>query len=117
MRKMKVGLIGVGDISNKYVDNLKQYPDIVEIKGCAARNYEKTCGRAKTLGIDFVYPSVDALLADPEIDIVLNLTTPDAHAKYNLQLLRRASMFIPKSHWPQRLPRASRLWISPEKKG
>lgn len=87
MRKMKVGLIGVGDISNKYVDNLKQYPDIVEIKGCAARNYEKTCGRAKTLGIDFVYPSVDALLADPEIDIVLNLTTPDAHAKYNLAAL------------------------------
>ena len=34
MKKMKVALIGVGDISNKYVDNLKQYPEIVEIVGC-----------------------------------------------------------------------------------
>ena len=84
---MKVGLIGVGDISNKYVDNLKKYPHIVEVYGCAARNYEKTCVRARVLGIPRVYESPDALLADPEIDVVLNLTTPDAHAKYNLAAL------------------------------
>ena len=46
MKKMKVALIGVGDISNKYVDNLKQYPEIVEIVGCAARDYEKTVKRS-----------------------------------------------------------------------
>lgn len=83
----KIGLIGVGDISNKYVDFLKQYPHIAEVYGCAARNYEKTCARAKALGIPHVYASPDALLADPEIDVVLNLTTPDAHAKYNLAAL------------------------------
>ena len=85
---MKVGLIGVGDISNKYVDNLKKYPHIVEVYGCAARNYEKTCARARVLGIPHVYESPEALLADSAIDIVLNLTTPDAHAKYNLAALK-----------------------------
>lgn len=88
MKKMKVALIGVGDISNKYVDNLKQYPEIVEIVGCAARDYEKTVKRAQELGIDHVYESVDALLADPEVDVVLNLTVPEVHAKYNLAALR-----------------------------
>ena len=87
MKKMKVALIGVGDISNKYVDNLKQYPEIVEIVGCAARDYEKTVKRAQELGIDHVYESVDALLADPEVDVVLNLTVPEVHAKYNLAAL------------------------------
>ena len=88
MKKMKVALIGVGDISNKYVDNLKQYPKIVEIVGCAARDYKKTVKRAQELGIDHVYESVDALLADPEVDVVLNLTVPEVHAKYNLAALR-----------------------------
>lgn len=88
MKKLRVGLIGVGDISNKYVDNLKRYPEIVEIAGCAARNYEKTVRRAQELGIGHVYPSVDALLADPAVDIVLNLTVPEAHAQYNLVALR-----------------------------
>lgn len=88
MKVMKVGLIGIGDISNKYVDNLKQYPGIVTVWGCAARSLEKTKQRAAELGIPHVYESPDALLADPEIDIVLNLTTPDVHAQYNLAALR-----------------------------
>lgn len=88
MKVMKVGLIGVGDISNKYVDHLKQYPERVEVYGCAARDAEKTRRRAAELGIPHVYDSAEALLADPQIDIVLNLTTPDAHAKYNLAALR-----------------------------
>ena len=84
---MKIGLIGPGDISNKYVDNLKKYPHLVEVYGVAARNYEKTCRRAAELGIPHVYESPEAMLADPEIDIILNLTTPDVHAKYNLAAL------------------------------
>lgn len=84
---MKIGLIGPGDISNKYVDNLKKYPHLVEVYGVAARNLEKTKRRAAELGIPNVYESPEAMLADPEIDIILNLTTPDVHAKYNLAAL------------------------------
>src|SRR5699024_9202362 len=48
----------------------------------------KTVKRAQELGIDHVYESVDALLADPEVDVVLNLTVPEVHVKYNLAALR-----------------------------
>lgn len=46
---------------------------------------------AQALANDFdiptVYPNVDALLADPEIELILNLTHPAGHAPLNLKAL------------------------------
>lgn len=41
MQKLRVGVIGIGDISNVYLNNLKNYPDIVEVTACASRGLEK----------------------------------------------------------------------------
>ena len=40
MRKLRVGVIGIGDISNVYLNNLKKY-DAVEVVACASRGLEK----------------------------------------------------------------------------
>jgi LCP family protein required for cell wall assembly len=58
-----------------------------EQKASFSLRKRKTCRRAEELGIPHVYESPEAMLADPEIDIILNLTTPDVHAKYNLAAL------------------------------
>lgn len=83
-----VGVVGIGDISDVYIDNLKRYSDIVEVVGCAARDLEKARDKAKRHGLRRAYASPAELYADGEIDIVLNLTVPSAHASLTLEALR-----------------------------
>ena len=84
MKKINVGVIGVGDISRVYMLNLKRYSEYLTVKACAARNYEKTKKKAEEYGIPTVYRTPEEMIADPEIDLILNLTIPEAHAKYNI---------------------------------
>ncbi|MGI6010121.1 MAG: Gfo/Idh/MocA family protein [Ruminococcus sp.] len=88
MKTLKVGVIGVGDISTVYLNNLKNYSDIVELYGCACRGLEKAERKAKEHGFKKAYSSGDELIADPEVDIVMNLTNPETHYYYNMAALR-----------------------------
>ena len=45
MKKLRVGVIGIGDISNVYLNNLKKY-DAVEVVACASRGLEKAQRKA-----------------------------------------------------------------------
>jgi predicted dehydrogenase len=83
-----VGIVGTGDIFRVYAQNLGRYPDIVRVTGCAGRDPERARRRADELGLPRAYGSVAELLADPEVDIVLDLATPDAHASVNLAAVR-----------------------------
>ena len=56
--------------------------------GCAGRSLEKAQAKAKQHGIERAYANADALIADADIDIILNLTLPAAHAEINLNALR-----------------------------
>lgn len=78
MKRSKVGIIGCGNISSIYFTNLKQYPE-VELVACADLDVERAKMRAEEFGLEKAY-TVDELLADPEIEIVVNLTIPKAHA-------------------------------------
>src|SRR5262249_20130809 len=74
---VKVGVIGTGAISGAYLGMAKNFP-IVEIVACADLDMD----RAKQAAEKFSIPkacTVDELLADPAIEIVLNLTIPAAH--------------------------------------
>ncbi len=87
MKKYKIGVIGIGDISHAYLDNLLEFPEIVELWGCASRHIEKAKAKAEAYNMPKYYASGEDLIADPEIDIVLNLTTPKAHYLYNKKAL------------------------------
>ncbi|MFC0331074.1 Gfo/Idh/MocA family protein [Paenibacillus sepulcri] len=87
MRKIKAGVIGAGVISNIYLKNLTgMFSNIVEVKAVADLVQELARKRADEYNIPHVY-TVDELLADSEIEIVLNLTAPVAHAPLNLRAL------------------------------
>ncbi|EDY83429.1 Oxidoreductase family, NAD-binding Rossmann fold protein [Verrucomicrobiia bacterium DG1235] len=81
----KIGVIGCGNISPQYFNGAKLYGQI-EIVACADINMELARSRAEEFGLPRAV-TVDALLADPEIDIVLNLTTPQFHAPVNKRIL------------------------------
>lgn len=78
---VKVGIVGCGTISGAYFKGCAPY-DMIEIKSCADLDINRAKERAEEYGV--IACSVEDLLADPEIQIVINLTIPKAHAEVNL---------------------------------
>jgi predicted dehydrogenase len=84
--KMRVGIIGVGNISPAYIEGCRRF-DVLEVTACA--DLDET--RARKIAADYAIPralSVNDLLRDPDIDIVINLTVPDAHADVSVRALQ-----------------------------
>src|SRR5690606_17081611 len=76
---MGVGFIGVGMISDTYLENLSSFPDVrVVILG------DIDTDRAKAQADKYDIPShgtADDVLAHPDVQIVVNLTVPAVHAE------------------------------------
>lgn len=86
MQIIKVGIIGCGNISSIYLTNLTQLFDNIEVVACADMFIDKARQKAEEFGIKKAC-TVEELLADPEIIIVVNLTIPAAHTAINLAAL------------------------------
>ena len=84
---LRVGIVGCGAISNAYFDGLKPFAQYAAITACADLDLERARAKAAEHGVKKAY-SVAELLADPEVDAVLNLTIPGAHASVNLQAVQ-----------------------------
>jgi predicted dehydrogenase len=84
-RSLNVGVIGCGKISPAYFKGCAPF-DSIQITAVADMNREVAEARAKEFHVPRVL-SVDELLADKEIDMVLNLTIPQAHASINRQAI------------------------------
>lgn len=77
---LRVGIIGTGNISGAYLQHATRFDDM-RIVACANRSPAPAEAQAKTYGVQAM--SVETLLADPSIDMVLNLTVPQAHTEIN----------------------------------
>ena len=77
-----VGIIGAGVISEQYLDNLTTFPD-VKVVAIGDLYPEAATARAAEYGVP-VAGEVDAVLANDDVDIVVNLTIPQAHAEVAL---------------------------------
>ncbi|MCM3714479.1 Gfo/Idh/MocA family oxidoreductase [Alkalihalobacillus oceani] len=82
---MKIGVIGCGNISSIYLENCQSFAEI-DVKACADLHRTKAEQQAKKFGIPFVY-TVEELLADQEIEVVINLTIPKVHAEVSRRVL------------------------------
>jgi len=85
MDKVKVGVIGTGTISGIYLEAPKKFP-ILDIVAVADINLESANAKAKEYNIPRVL-TVEELLNDPDIEMVINLTIPKVHAEINLKAL------------------------------
>jgi predicted dehydrogenase len=84
---MRVGVIGCGTISQVYLRNLVASPE-VEVVACADAIPERAAARAAEFGVSRSCSAAE-LLADGEIDLVVNLTIPSAHFEISLAALQR----------------------------
>ena len=84
MEPMTVGIIGCGTISDAYLKGAAR-SQLIRVKSCADLKAEAAQAKASAYGIAAV--PVDALLADPDIEIVINLTVPLAHGPVSRQII------------------------------
>jgi len=82
---LKVGLIGCGNISDVYLLNAPKFRDFA-IVACADINPEAAKRQSERHAIPA--RSVNDLLASEDVEIVLNLTIPEAHAEVSLSALQ-----------------------------
>ncbi len=73
-----VGVVGAGAISGQYLETLRK---LSTVRVVAVADLDAARADAVVAGLDGVRAvTVDALLADPAVDVVLNLTPPAGHA-------------------------------------
>ncbi|MHC4712174.1 MAG: Gfo/Idh/MocA family protein [Planctomycetota bacterium] len=78
--KVRVGVIGCGNISGIYLKNMREVFEILEVVACADIIHERAVTAAEEFeGVKAV--AVEDLHGDPSIEIVVNLTPPKAHAE------------------------------------
>lgn len=84
----QVGIVGCGMISEIYIRNLQSiFSDLLSVRGVFDRNQENARRRAQDFSLPCCYETMEQLLSDPEIDIVLDLCPPMAHYSVNKQAL------------------------------
>ncbi|MBI2502374.1 MAG: Gfo/Idh/MocA family oxidoreductase [Candidatus Latescibacteria bacterium] len=83
--KTRIGIVGCGAISAAYLKIARTFP-ILEVAACADLLPERAKARAEEFGVPRAC-AVEELLKDPEIQIVVNLTIPRAHAEVGLAAL------------------------------
>ncbi len=79
--KVNVGIIGCGNISDRYFQWCAKF-DILNVAACADIDLSRAQAKAEQYGVKAC--TVEELLADPEIEIVINLTIPQAHTSVDL---------------------------------
>jgi len=84
MTKLGIGIIGCGNISTAYL-KLAPLFNGLEVRAVADINMEAATARAAEFNVKA--QSVDDLLANPALDIVINLTIPDAHYPITKRIL------------------------------
>ena len=81
---MKIGIMGCGNISNTYFEMIPTYKGLEVVAG-ADILIEAAEGAAQKYGVKAL--SVEDLLADESIDLVVNLTVPASHCETSCRIL------------------------------
>jgi predicted dehydrogenase len=87
MKKVKAGIIGCGNISPIYLQNMTKVFDILEVKAVVDLIKSRSQNAAEKWGIPIIYDTDEEMFNDSEIEIILNITTPPDHGWLCMQAL------------------------------
>ena len=86
-KKVRVGVIGCGSVSNQYFPHLTKSPYVELVSACDII-YERATRQAAQYHVPNSYPHIDKMLAGPEFDLLVTLTDMQEHGRLNGQALR-----------------------------
>ncbi len=81
IEKINAAIIGCGVISDIYMKSLSERFKIINLVACSDLDAQKSKDQAKKYGIKAC--STEAIMNDPTIEMVINLTNPSAHYSIN----------------------------------
>lgn len=87
METKKIGVVGCGNISPIYLKNITTLYRNIEVRGVCDLIPERAQKAAADWKIQTIYEKDEDLFADPEVDIVLNITRPVQHAEVTRRAL------------------------------
>lgn len=87
MNKIKAGIIGMGYIGVSHIEALRRI-GFVELCAVADANFALAKRKAEEFGIPRCYPTMDALIADPEIEAIHNCTPNHLHMEVNEKIIQ-----------------------------
>lgn len=116
MRSLNVGILGCGVISRTYAGDIRRFFPRLRLAACA------DIGRApaEKLAGEFDIPracTAEELLADPEIELVINLTPPQAHVETNRKILEAGKHLFCEKPFAQTAEDAQALLDLADRKG
>ena len=114
MRRIGIGIIGSGNISDAYLTAAPKFP-VLDIVGVADINPVAALAKAEIYSVAAM--TIDGLLADPRIDIVLNLTTPQNHVPVGMQAVAHGKHVYSEKPLATTLSDAERLVVAAREKG
>ncbi|MEV4163560.1 Gfo/Idh/MocA family protein [Nonomuraea dietziae] len=80
-----IAIVGCGNISQQYLTNLTSFTD-VRVVACADLDVDRARAVAKEYGVP-VAGEVERVVNHPDVEIVVNLTVPAAHAEVAAQVI------------------------------
>jgi predicted dehydrogenase len=72
--ELRVGVVGAGFIGPAHVEALRRLG--IQVVGLSESNPERAQAKAKELHLEKAYPSFEAMIADPELDVI-HITSPN----------------------------------------
>ena len=88
MKPVKVGIVGCGSISGIYLQNLTgMFKRVIDLVAVCDIIPERAYAAKEKYNIPKAYITDEEIMADTEIELILNLTTPDQHMLVNVMAL------------------------------
>jgi predicted dehydrogenase len=81
-KKVRIGIIGCGSVSNMYLPHLTKSPFAEVVSLCDIR-YERAQKQGLKFNIKNLYPNINEMLAGTPFDMLVNLTDMQEHGKLN----------------------------------
>ena len=89
MKKVNVGVVGCGNISAIYLTNLTgMFSGVVNVVAVCDLIPERALEAQKKYNIPKAYFTDEEIMADPEIELIVDITNPDQHCLVNTLALR-----------------------------
>lgn len=115
-KRIRVGVIGCGSVSNMYLPHLAKNPYVELVSACDIIP-ERAKTQAEKYHIPNPYPHIDQLLTGAEFSLLVNLTDMQEHERLNLQAIEAGKHIWSEKPMANSLAGGEKLLVAAKKKG